>query len=74
MCLEMWQQMVGLSLPFPLLWLPVQQSKAYFKVSKKEELAAWQRLQHAQGFRNMTDSTFYTYCICNLHFTSQYSD
>jgi len=65
---------LGYHFHFPLLWLPVQQYKAYFKISKKEELAAWQRLQHAQGFRNMTDSTFYTYCISNLHCTSQYSD
>ena len=65
---------LGYHFHFPLLWLLVQQYKAYFKVPKKEELAGWQRLQNIEGFRNPTDSTFYTYCISNLHCKSQYSD
>ena len=65
---------LGYHFHFTLLWLPVQQYKAYFKVSKKEELAVWQILQSVQGFRDSVDSTFYTYCISNLHCTSQYSD
>ena len=70
-CVENW---LGYHFHFPLLWLPAQQYKADFRLPKKEELAAWQKFQNAQGFRDMVDNTTYTYCISNLHCKSQYSD
>ena len=70
-CDERW---IGYRFHFPLLWLPGEQYKAQFTLTKKEELAAWKRLQNAQGFRDMVDSTSYTYCISNLHYLAQYSD
>ena len=70
-CVEQW---IGYHFHFPLLWLPGQRYKAQFKLTKKEELAAWQKLQSVQGFRDMVENTFYTYCISNLHYSSQYSN
>ena len=37
-CAQNW---LGYHFHFPLLWLPAQQYKAHFTLSKKEELAAW---------------------------------
>lgn len=70
-CAERW---IGYHFRFPLLWLPGQQYKAHYKLTKKEEVAAWQQLQSVYGFRNRSDNTFFNYCINNLHSSSQYFD
>lgn len=70
-CAERW---IGYRFHFPLLWLPGQQYKAYYKLTKKEEVAVWQQLQSVYGFISRSDNTFFSYCISNLHSSSQYSD
>jgi len=70
-CAERW---IGYRFHFPLLWLSGQQYKSHFKLTKKEELASWKQLQSVYGFRNKFDNTFHSYCISNLHSSSQYSD
>lgn len=68
------ERWIGYRFHFPLLWLPGQQYKTHFKLTKKEELAAWQQLQTIYGFRNKFDNTFHSYYKSNLHSSSQYSD
>ena len=70
-CAEKW---IGHRFHFPLLWISGQQYKGHFTSTKKEEVAAWKQLQSVYGFRNRFDNTFHSYCINNLHFSSQYSD
>ena len=54
--------------------MPTQEYKAHHKVTKKEEAAAWQKIQNVHGFRDLADNTFYSYCLSNFHFKGQYSD
>ena len=37
-CAKRW---IGYRFHFPLLWLPGQQYKAHYKLTKKEEVATW---------------------------------
>jgi hypothetical protein len=70
-CAENW---IGYQFHFPILWMPAEKYQVHHRFPKKVEAAAWQRLQHVQGFRAPTDSTFYSYCLSNLHAQSQYPD
>jgi len=71
LCAEKW---IGYRFHFPLLWLSGQQYKSQFTSTKNQEEAAWRQLQSVCGFKNKFDNTFHSYCINNLHFSSQYSD
>jgi len=70
-CVEKW---IGYRFHFSLLCLSGQQYKSQFRSTKKEEVAAWRQLQSICGFRNRFDNTFHSYCISNLHSSSQYFD
>jgi hypothetical protein len=70
-CAENW---IGYRLYFPILWLPIERYQVSYKLPKKAETAAWQRLQQVQGFRTPTDSTSQSYCLSNLHDQSRYPD
>jgi hypothetical protein len=47
-CAENW---IGYHFHFPLLWLPIEKYQISYKLPKKAEKAAWQRIQELQGFR-----------------------
>jgi hypothetical protein len=70
-CAKKW---IGYHFHFPLLWLPIEKYQISYKLPKKAEKAAWQRMQEVQGFRMRTDNTSYTYCLSNLHDQSRYPD
>lgn len=66
------EKWIGYHFHFPLLWMPTQEYKAHHRLSKKEEAAAWQKIQKVHGFRDLADNTFYNYCLSNLHSKAQY--
>jgi hypothetical protein len=70
-CAENW---IGYQFHFPILWMPAEKYQVHHKFPNKVEAAAWKRLQQVQGFRAPTDSTFYSYCLSNLHAQSQHPD
>jgi hypothetical protein len=70
-CAENW---IGYHFHFPLLWLPTEKYQISYKLPKKAEMAAWQRMQEVQGFRTRTDSTSYSYSLSSLHDQSRYPD
>jgi hypothetical protein len=70
-CAESW---IGYRFYFPILWLPAERYQIHYKLPKKTETTAWQRLQRVQGFRAPTDNTSHSYCLSNLHAQSRYSD
>jgi hypothetical protein len=70
-CAENW---IGYRFYFPILWLPIERYQISYKLPKKAETTAWQRLQQVQGFRMPTDSTSHSYCLSNLHAQSRYPD
>lgn len=70
-CVEQW---IGHRFHFLLLWISGHKYRGHFASTKKEEVAAWKHLQNVCGFRNRFDNTFHSYCISNLHCSSQYSD
>jgi hypothetical protein len=63
-CAENW---IGYGFYFPILWLPIERYQLSYKLPKKAEIAAWQRLQEVQGFRTLTDSTSNSYNLSSLH-------
>jgi hypothetical protein len=70
-CVENW---IGYQFHFPIMWMPVEKYQVHHKFPKKVEETTWQSLQRVQGFRAPTDSTFYNYCLSNLHAQSRYPD
>jgi hypothetical protein len=70
-CAENW---IGYRFYFPILWLPIEKYQISYKLPKKAETTAWQRLQEVQGFRTLTDSTSHSYSLCSLHDQSRYPD
>jgi hypothetical protein len=70
-CAENW---IGYRFYFPILWLPIERYQTSYKLPKKTETTAWQRLQEVQGFRTLTDSTSQSYSLSNLHDESRYQD
>jgi hypothetical protein len=70
-CAENW---IGYKFYFPMIWLPRETYQVRYKLSKKEETAAWDRLQEDQGFKPPTDSTARSYCLSTLHRQSQCRD
>jgi hypothetical protein len=70
-CAENW---IGYKFYFPMLWLPRETYQVRYKLSKKTETAAWDRLQEDQGFKPPTDSTARSYCLSTLHSQCQYRD
>jgi hypothetical protein len=70
-CAENW---IGYHFHFPLLWLPTEKYQISYKLPKKAERAAWQRMQEVQGFRTRTDNTSYSYSLSSLHDMSRYPD
>jgi hypothetical protein len=70
-CAENW---IGYHFRFPLLWLPIEKYQISYKLPRKAEMAAWQRMQEVHGFRTRTDNTSYSYCLSNLHDQSRYPD
>jgi hypothetical protein len=70
-CAENW---IGYRFYFPILWLPIERYQVSYKLPKKAETTAWQRLQQVQGFRTPTDSTSQSYSLSNLHDQSRYQD
>jgi hypothetical protein len=70
-CAENW---IGYHFHFPLLWLPIEKYQISYKLPKKAEKAAWQRMQELQGFRTQTDNTAYSYSLSGLHDMSRYPD
>jgi hypothetical protein len=70
-CAENW---IGYRFYFPILWLPIERYQTSYKLPKKAETTAWQRLQEVQGFRTLTDSTSQSYSLSNLHDESRYQD
>jgi hypothetical protein len=70
-CAENW---IGYRFYFPILWLPIERYQISYKLPKKAETTAWQRLQEVQGFRTLTDSTSHSYSLCSLHDQSRYPD
>jgi hypothetical protein len=70
-CAENW---IGYRFYFPILWLPIEKYQISYKLRKKAETTAWQRLQEVQGFRTLTDSTSHSYSLCSLHDQSRYPD
>jgi hypothetical protein len=70
-CAENW---IGYRFYFPILWLPIERYQTSYKLPKKAETTAWQRLQEVQGFRTLTDSTSQSYSLSNLHDQSRYQD
>jgi hypothetical protein len=70
-CAENW---IGYRFYFPILWLPIERYQISYKLTKKAEKTAWQRLQEVQGFRTLTDSTSQSYSLSSLHDQSRYPD
>jgi hypothetical protein len=70
-CAENW---IGYRFYFPILWLPIERYQISYKLPKKAETTAWQRLQEVQGFRTLTDSTSQSYSLSSLHDQSRYPD
>jgi hypothetical protein len=70
-CAENW---IGYHFHFPLLWLPIEKYQISYKLPKKAEKAAWQRIQELQGFRMRTDNTAFGYSLSGLHDISRYPD
>jgi hypothetical protein len=70
-CAENW---IGYHFHFPLLWLPIEKYQISYKLPKKAEKAAWQRIQELQGFRARTDNTAFGYSLSGLHDISRYPD
>jgi hypothetical protein len=70
-CAENW---IGYHFHFPLLWLPIEKYQLSYKLPKKAEKAAWQRIQELQGFRARTDNTAFGYSLSGLHDISRYPD
>jgi hypothetical protein len=70
-CAENW---IGYHFHFPLLWLPIEKYQISYKLPKKAEKAAWQRIQELQGFRVRTDNTAFGYSLSGLHDMSRYPD
>jgi hypothetical protein len=70
-CAENW---IGYRFYFPILWLPIERYQINYKLPKKAETTAWQRLQEVQGFRTLTDSTSQSYSLSSLHDQSRYPD
>jgi hypothetical protein len=70
-CAENW---IGYHFHFPLLWLPIEKYQISYKLPKKAEKAAWQRIQELQGFRTRTDNTAFSYSLSGLHDMSRYPD
>jgi hypothetical protein len=70
-CAENW---IGYHFHFPLLWLPIEKYQISYKLPKKAEKAAWQRIQELQGFRARTDNTAFGYSLSGLHDMSRYPD
>jgi hypothetical protein len=70
-CAENW---IGYHFHFPLLWLPIEKYQLSYKLPKKAEKAAWQRIQELQGFRAWTDNTAFGYSLSGLHDISRYPD
>jgi hypothetical protein len=70
-CAESW---IGYHFHFPLLWLPIEKYQISYKLPKKAEKAAWQRIQELQGFRARTDNTAFGYSLSGLHDISRYPD
>jgi hypothetical protein len=70
-CAENW---IGYHFHFPLLWLPIEKYQIIYKLPKKAEKAAWQRIQELQGFRARTDNTAFGYSLSGLHDISRYPD
>jgi hypothetical protein len=70
-CAENW---IGYHFHFPLLWLPIEKYQISYKLPKKAEKAAWQRIQELQGFRAQTDNTAFGYSLSGLHDISRYPD
>jgi hypothetical protein len=70
-CAENW---IGYQFHFPLLWLPIEKYQISYKLPKKAEKAAWQRLQEVKGFRALTDKTSQSYSLSSLHDQSRYPD
>jgi hypothetical protein len=70
-CAENW---IGYRFHFPILWLPIEKYQISYKLPKKAETTAWQRMQEVQGFRTLTDSTSYSYSLSSLHDQSRYPD
>jgi hypothetical protein len=65
---------IGYRFYFPILWLPIERYQVSYKLPKKAETIAWQRLQQVQGFRTPIDSTSQSYNLSNLHDHSRYPD
>jgi hypothetical protein len=70
-CAENW---IGYHFHFPLLWLPIEKYQISYKLPKKAEKEAWQRIQELQGFRARTDNTTFGYSLSGLHDISRYPD
>jgi hypothetical protein len=70
-CAENW---IGYRFHFPILWLPIEKYQISYKLPKKAETTAWQRMQEVQGFRTLTDSTSHSYSLSSLHDQSRYPD
>jgi hypothetical protein len=70
-CAENW---IGYKFYFPMLWLPRETYQVRYKLSKKAETTAWDRLQEDQGFKPPTDNTARSYCLSTLHSQCQYRD
>ena len=69
-CAEKW---IGYRFKFPLLWLPGDQYKGKFGLSNREEAAVWKQMRTVCGFRDKFDDTPSSYCLSNLHCSSQFS-
>lgn len=39
-----------------------QEYNAHYRLTKKEEAEAWQKLQIVHGFIDLVDNAFYSYC------------
>jgi hypothetical protein len=70
-CAEHW---IGYRFYFPIFWLPIERYQLNYKLPKKAETTAWQRLEEVRGFRTLTDSTSQSYSLCSLHDQSRYPD
>jgi hypothetical protein len=70
-CAENW---IGYHFHFPLLWLPIEKYQISYKLTKKAEKAAWQRIQELRGFRARADNTAFGYSLSCLHDISRYPD
>jgi hypothetical protein len=70
-CAKNW---IGYRFYFPILWLPIEKYQISYKLPKKAETTAWQKLQEVQGLRTLTDNTSHSYNLCSLHDQSRYPD